>query len=297
MRHIIVLVFLFWGGLVHAGALTVEDRRGAQRFDSSPERIAVLDWALAQQVLDLDVVPVAMPEIALYRDWVAEPAIPPEVIDIGRRGAPDLERLAALGPDVILVSDVAPADVARLERIAPVLVFDTFDASHDNIAAAQRIYLMLARLFDREALALARLDAMAREIEHLADDLRHRRFRQVAIIRLNDAATIWVYGENSFAVAALERLGLENALPQPPSRWGVAQRPLDTLAEVTDGALLAIRPHGPGAEVFDSPVWRFLPAVAQDRFAEMPPLWSYGGILTLGRHARAISAALISLAP
>lgn len=297
MRRLLVATLLLWAGLAHADAVTVEDRRGPQQFAERPARIAVLDWALAQQVLDLDVVPIAVPEIALYRDWVTQPRIPDGVIDIGRRDAPDLERLAALKPDVILVSDAAPADVARLELIARVLAFDAFDAAHDNITAARRIYRTLARLLDREALARARLDTMAAEIEDLARDLRHDPIRKAAIIRLNDASTIWVYGENSFAGAALQRLELENALPQPASRWGVAQRPLDVLAGVETGAVLAIRPHGPGAAVFDSPVWRFLPAVAEGRFAEMPPLWSYGGILSLGRHAQAIHAALTAPAP
>lgn len=297
MIRALAVLLLLCAGLAQAGPVTVEDRRGAQSFAERPERVAVLDWALAQQVLDLDVVPVAMPEIALYSEWVATPPIPDTVADIGRRDAPDLERLAALDPDVIVISDAAPADVARLERIAPVLAFDAFDAGHDNIAAARRVYLTLARLLDREALARARLAQMDEEIDRLARDLSDGPIRRAAIIRLNDASTIWVYGDNSFAEAALNRLGIGNALPQPPSRWGVAQRPLDVLAQVETGAVLAIRPHGPGAAVFESPVWRFLPAVAGECFAEMPPLWSYGGILSLGRHAQAIHAALIALNP
>jgi iron complex transport system substrate-binding protein len=288
---------LLWTGLAQAGPVSVEDRRGTQGFTERPERVAVLDWALAQQVLDLDIVPVAAPEIALYSEWVATPPIPDTVTDIGRRDAPDLERLAALAPDVILVADATPEDVARLERIAPVLAFDAFDAAQDTIAAARRIYLTLARLLHRQELARARLAEMDKEIDRLARDLSDSPIREAAIIRLNDAATVWVYGDNSFAQAALDRLGLENALPQAPSRWGVAQRPLDVLAGVETGAVLTIRPHGPGAAVFDSPVWRFLPAVAEDRFAEIPPLWSYGGILSLGRHAQAIHAALTDLAP
>jgi len=292
----LALAFILCATIADAAPVTVEDRRGLHRFAEPPARIVVLDWALALQVLDLDVVPLAMPEIALYADWVATPPIPDSVTDIGRRDAPDLERLAALDPDVILVSDTASEEVTRLERIAPVLAFDAFDAGHDNIAAARRIYLTLARLLDRETLAQARLAEMDANIARLADDLSDGPIRKAALIRLNDAATIWVYGGNSFAEAALDRLGIENALPQPPSRWGVAQRPLDVLAEVETGAVLAIRPHGPGAAVFESPVWRFLPAVAEDRLAEMAPLWSYGGILSLERHAEAIHAALTALA-
>ena len=57
----------------------------------------------------------------------------------------------------------------------------------------------------------------------------------MVIDTLNDAATIWVYGDNSFAEVALQRLGLANALPQTASRWGVAQRPLEVLAGVETG--------------------------------------------------------------
>lgn len=299
MRILITCCLVVWFGTALAEPIVVEDRRGPQHFDAVPERIAVLDWALAQQVLDLGVVPVAVPEIGLYREWVSEPAIPEGVTDIGLRDAPDLERLASISPDVIVVSDAAEADVARLQRIAPVLVFDAFDAEHDNIAAARRIYLTLARLLEREDLANARLAEMAREIEWLANDLRHGPhgdIRRVAVIRLIDLSTVWIYGENSFAEVALHRLGLLNTLPQPASRWGVTQRSLDTLAQVDRGAVLAIRPHGGGTGIFNTAIWQFMPFVQTDYFAEVPPVWSYGGILSLGRHARAFHTALTGLA-
>lgn len=298
----VALALLLWliAGPALAQGITVEDRRGAQHFESAPQRIVVLDWAMAEQVLDLGLVPVAAPDLASYREWVGEPAMPSGVVEIGRHEAPNLDLLAELSPDVILAKDIPAQDVARLEKIAPVLVFDAFNAGHDNVAAARRIYFTLARLFGREALARQQLREMGAEIGAMAADLRlalGNKIDRVAVIRLNDKASVWVFGENSYAEVALQRLGLANALPQARSRWGAAQRPLKALAKVETGAVLAIRPHMPGRAVFDTAIWRFMPFVRNGRFAETRPVWSYGGILSLGRHARAIHDALMTLAP
>lgn len=282
-----------------AGAVTVEDRRGSQNLAGMPERIVALDWTMAEQLLDLDLAPDGAPELELYRTWVSNPAMPASVQEIGRRDAPDLETLARLAPDVMLGCDRPDEEIERLERIAPVLVFDCFDAEHDNLAAARSNYMTLAQLFGREQLAADRISEAEEEIEALARDLSPvaERLGTAAAVRLNGDATAWVYGANSFAEAALDRLGLRNSLPQPASRWGVALQPVDTLAAVDPGALLTILPHQADPALFQSPVWRFLPAVRKDRHAEVAPVWSYGGALSLLRHARAFHAALSGLAP
>lgn len=283
-----------------ADGITVNDRRGAQHFDAAPQRIAVLTWALAEQVLDLGVVPVAVPETGLYRTWVVSPPLPESVVDIGLRDSPNLERLSSLGPDVILASDIPAKDVARLEKIAPVLVFDTFSAEHDNIAASRDIFMTLARLLGRERMAARKLAGMEDNIDAMAAQLKDAlggTIRSAAVIRLNDGATMWAYGENSFPQEALRRLGLSNALAVTASRWGVAQRPVADLAKVETGAVLAIRPHLAGDAVFETALWPFLPAVRNGRFAETRPVWSYGGILSLERHARAFHDALTELEP
>ncbi|UMA66198.1 iron-siderophore ABC transporter substrate-binding protein [Roseivivax marinus] len=283
-----------------AGAATVEDSRGTQSFDAPPERIVVLDWALAEQVLDLGVVPVGAPELDLYRDWVSVPEMPQSVTDVGLRTEPNLERIAALDPDVIIASDMAPADVARLERIAPVLAFEAWAADHDNVAAARKILLSIATLTGRTDRAEALIADTEQEMSQLRaslEDAFDGAPPDTAVIRLNDAASVWIYGDNSFPVAALDALGVNAALPQAATKWGVVQKPVEALAKVETGAVIAIRPHLAGSDVFETPLWRFMPFVRQERFAETYPVWSYGGYLSLLRHARAFHDALLPLAP
>ncbi|MHA7874168.1 iron-siderophore ABC transporter substrate-binding protein [Roseivivax sp.] len=281
------------------GPVSVTDRRGPQSFEAPPTRIVVLDWALAEALLDLGIAPLGAPELTLYRDWVGTPAMPEGVTDIGLRSAPNLETIASLEPQAIVAADLSAQEVARLEAIAPVLVFDAWSADHDNLAAQREIFLELALLTGRTARAERLLSEMETEITRRAEALARAYAGtppDTAVIRLNDAATLWVYGENAVPTAALEALGVANALPQPPSRWGVAQKNLDALAEVEQGAIIAIRPHMAGAQVFESPLWQNLPAVAAGRYAEAGPVWSYGGYLSLLRHARALSDALLALA-
>ena len=117
---------------LHADPVTVTDRNGSHSFAAPPARIVVLDWTLAEAVLDLGHVPVGAPEIALYGEWVVNPPVPEAVTDIGLRTEPDLETLAALQPDVILAVDLDPAQEAQLAQIAPVLVWTHWDARSEE---------------------------------------------------------------------------------------------------------------------------------------------------------------------
>lgn len=277
--------------------VTVADRTGPRSFASPPDRVVTLDWALTEAALDLDVIPVGAPELDLYADWVGTPAIPESVADVGLRTEPNLERIAALEPDVILASDLDPAQAETLGRIAPTLVFDAWSAAHDNVAAARETFLTLADLFDRRATAEARLSRMDARLDTIAARIAALGVADRAtLIRLNDDSTVWIYGGNSIPVHVLRRVGLRPEIELPITRWGVIQRPLPDLARVEDGLLLAIRPHMGGAEAMAGPLWQALPAIRAGRFAEIRPVWSYGGILSVERHAEAILAALEDLA-
>lgn len=291
-----LLLFLGLAGPALA-EVSIEDRDGTQSFDAPPERVVTLDWALTEQVLDLGITPIGAPELALYRDWVGAPEVPKHVADVGLRTEPNLERIAALEPDVILASDLDPAQAQILTRIAPTVVFNAWSAEHDNVEAAREIYLRLATLFDRETMARERLDAMETRLDEIAAhiaalDLPDR----ATVVRLNDETTVWIYGDDSVPVYTLERLSLTSELDLPRTRWGVTQRPLADLAAVENGLLLAIRPHMSGVAAMEGPLWQALPAVRADHFAEVPRVWSYGGILSVERHGEAMLAALEKLA-
>lgn len=294
-RAITALALTFAAGT--AAAVTITDSRGSQEFTEPPERVIPLEWSLIEQVIELGITPVAVADPEAYRTWVGAPVLPAEVADAGLRQEPNLERIAELDPDVILVADDQITMVPTLERIAPVLHFDTFSAAHDNAEAARDTFLELARLFDREALAVEKLADRDARIAALAEAIKTR-FEgdppPVSIIRFADEARVRLYGSNAMPVHALEALGLESGIDQPPTKWGLSTRKTEELAERTEGIVLHIEPFPQGEDLFDRPLWQAMPFVQEGRFGSLPPSWTYGGAMSIGYLAETIAEALLA---
>ena len=297
MRRFLVAFFLVIGLLpaLAAGA-TVTDSRGEHEFEEVPRRVVALSWSLAEQMLELGVEPVAIADPEGYRTWVARPPLPEGVAGVGLRQEPNLERIAELAPDLILASDDQLSFVPALEQIAPLLHFRTFSAKHDNAEAARRTFRELARLFGREEIAERRLAELDAHLAGLRDRITEHYGDApppVAVIRLVDEGRVVIYGDNAMSSFALEALGLSNAFDLPPSQWGIAFRRIEDLARIPANALvLNIGPFPQGEALFAKPLWQALPFVRAGRFRPLPPVWTYGGINSIGYLAEEIAAAL-----
>ncbi|SEL04456.1 iron complex transport system substrate-binding protein [Roseovarius azorensis] len=268
--------------------------------DVPPDRIAVLSWALAELVLELDIAPVGVADMAGYRKWVRQPALPEGVTDLGLRQEPNIERLADLAPDLILASDQQADLVPVLERIAPVWVIQGFDTAQDNAAASRTAYLDLAHLMGRETLAkerLATLDARiaaagARVWDHFGGAVP-----PILPIRLLTSESLRLHGANSMALAALEGMGLQHAAPGRPTEWGFVQKRVEELALFDEAIVLQIEPFPEKDALYATQMWQFMPFVRGGRYAEVRPVWTFGGVFSLGYLADAFAEALVSLDP
>lgn len=89
-------------------------------------RIAALSWEVTEHVLQLGITPVAVADAADYRTWVVNPTLPETVPNAGTRGEPNLELLAQLRPDLILITPLLADIRDKLERIAPVAIYENF---------------------------------------------------------------------------------------------------------------------------------------------------------------------------
>lgn len=280
--------------------IEVEDSRGAQRFESTPQRVVALSWAVAEELLALGVTPVGVADIRGYQDWVAQPVMPDGVIDVGSRSEPSLEVIATLKPDLVVIGSQQGALLDRLEPIAPVLYFDNYRADHDNLVAIDTAFLSLARLLEREAPARALLARREQRLAERAAQLRQHfgsKLPRVAVVRLGNTAHALVYGANSSVAAAMAGLGLENALPQARTQWGVVHKAVTDLADVGEGMLLYIEPFPKRDQLFSMPLWQFMPFVQNDHIAAVAPVWSYGGAVSIEYMADALARALLEIEP
>ncbi|WP_426034982.1 ABC transporter substrate-binding protein [Cypionkella sp. TWP1-2-1b2] len=283
-----------------ADPVTVIDRRGPQTFAAPPQKIAVLDWSVTEALLDLGIIPADVAEPAAYADWMVSPALPAAAVDLGLRAEPNLEALAALHPDVIITADIDPALVPVLEQIAPVVVYQAFDITQDNPTAAKEIFLSLGTLTCTRGLAEQKLAAQELELHAIAKRLADHfgaPLPKVTAVRLNDATSASVNGANLMPGYVLHRLGFSTELPQPKSRWGITLLKAEDLAAAKTGIVLAIGPDMAGAALRQTPIWAFLPFVQAGRLADVRPVWSYGGALSITRLARGFEAALLTVPP
>jgi iron complex transport system substrate-binding protein len=281
-----------------ASALTVTDDRGTVELAAPAERVIALSWAAAEQLVGLGVKPLAIADVEGYETWVQRPELPEGVADVGKRHEPSIERIAELKPDLIIASDDHLPLVPRLEEIAPVLYFDLFSDDHNNYEAAREAFLKVAAALGKSEKGEARLAELDAKLEALRADI-HSAFGEdkpkVAPIRFQSAAVVRLYADNSMAGYALEALGLEHALPQPASAWGIAQKKVEDLAAIEEGVVIYIEPFLEAEQLFSQPLWQFMPFVKSGNFTSIPPAWTYGGPFSVGYLAESIAAALIEL--
>lgn len=256
----------------------------------APQRIAVLNWSIAQTLLALGVEPVAVADVRLYREWVSEPPIPPGTADLGRRLEPNLSILAGLKPELILMTGHYPQIRSRVEPIAPIETHTLYTPEGDPL---ERAFDMAGRLAERLDRGAELLQIQARWDRALAALREHNRPMSVYVVQFRDAGHVRVFGKGSLYQGVLERAGLRNAWRGDTNFWGFALAEITQLDDAAD-LLVVIEPVPVRAEdmMGRSPVWQALPAVRDGRVVYMEPVWSFGSLPSAIRFAEQLGDVL-----
>ncbi|AYO23455.1 iron-siderophore ABC transporter substrate-binding protein [Vibrio owensii] len=277
----------------------VEDSEGVKTIKAQPVRVAALNWDIAEQVIELGVTPVAVPDIAGYSDWVVQPAIPEGVADIGTRTEPNFSALKKLNPDVILIASPQKDLQERLSEIAPVFYYQTYSEQHSNAAAAIENFKKIAQLLGKEEQANNKLAAMDARIAVLKAELAKAYpgdKPKITSFRFASTTSVYIYGDNSIPQYALEQLGFENAMDLPASQWGISQKRMTELKKVKNGIALYFEPFPYQDKLNQSPIWKSMPFVRDGQFSPVEASWSYGGAMSILYNAEAMAQSLLTLA-
>lgn len=277
----------------------VEDSEGVKTIQAQPVRVAALNWDIAEQVIELGVTPVAVPDIAGYSDWVVQPAIPEGVADIGTRTEPNFSALKKLNPDVILIASPQKDLQERLSEIAPVFYYQTYSEQHSNAAAAIENFKKIAQLLGKEEQANNKLASMDARIAVLKAELAKAYpgdKPKVTSFRFASTTSVYIYGNNSIPQYALEQLGFENAMDLPASQWGISQKRMTELKKVKNGIALYFEPFPYQDKLNQSPIWKSVPFVRSGQFSPVEASWSYGGAMSILYNAEAMAKSLLTLA-
>ncbi|OEF23663.1 ABC transporter substrate-binding protein [Vibrio rumoiensis] len=305
MNNIIRAIGSIWIALLSLpsqAAITVTDSLGQHQLPETPKRIVALNWDLAEQLIELDVVPVGVPNIKDYTTWVVQPAMPASVEDLGTRAEPNMEKLAALKPDLILAASPQKDLIPRLQTIAPVLYYQTYNAEQNSAQAAIENFKHIAQVVGKTPLAEQKLNQMQQRFSELKGQLEsafNGSMPSVAAMRFANQTTVYLYAQNSTTDYVLHQLGLTTALPQPAKEWGIVQKRLTDLQHVKDGYVIYFGPftQQQSEQLNKSMLWNAMPFVRNGHVNQADTVWNYGGAMSMEYIAESITKSLLEIKP
>ena len=222
MRLFLSFLLIFSG--LHSATLCAQieitDSHGKYRFNKPPERTVVLNWALAEQLVELGVTPVGMADIEGFQKHANKPEVNISITDVGKRLTPNLAKIRELNPDVILIGYSQRPLIKSLSNIATVIYFKNFGKRYNNYEKSRERFLEIAKLFDKTQYAETRLSKLDSDLNALKLSLEHHYQRKqkteakpyplvLFSVSNNDSKnSTWIFGRNSMPYYAARELGL-----------------------------------------------------------------------------------------
>ncbi|MGV8873671.1 MAG: iron-siderophore ABC transporter substrate-binding protein [Rhodococcus sp. (in: high G+C Gram-positive bacteria)] len=262
---------------------------GISAIPADPQRIVVLDAAGLDASCAVGIWERVVGAATLDPDFRGDGDQPlylgtglASVPSVGPVGAPDIDAIAALDPDLILGADSLGADTYEsLTAIAPTVFTPAGQGWKDTFLQSAAALGRGQSGFDALASFSADAERVGREIDATQT--------QASLVRFG-SDSIEVDGSNSFAGQVLAEVGVRRPQDQRGAAFSVES---DNLAPV-EGDIVYVRFVGPDGErfgrgVMDSDAWHDLGAVTDGRvFAVNDTVWSGSGVIA----ARAILADL-----
>ncbi|MCO6363642.1 siderophore ABC transporter substrate-binding protein [Paracoccus sp. 08] len=253
--------------------ITVDTAQGPVTLQDTPDSVAVYDMAALDTITALGVTPTGSIDnilVPALRD-AAEGATP-----VGTLFEPDLEALAGLAPDLVIVGGRSSTQLAAVSQVAPAIDM-TFgpDLLADTRARIDAYGALFAKTAQAEEMT-ATLDARLADLRAAADG------QGSALIVMTNGPKMSAYGAGSRFGWIFDATGLEEAVPglddathgQAISHEFIAQADPDWLLVVDRGA--AIGEDGQGAmETLRSDLVAGTTAWQQDHVIQLDPAATY----------------------
>lgn len=283
--------------------ITVTDERGEVTLDGPAEDVVALEWGLTENLLALGVTPAGQADVEGYNTWATVEPLDPATPDVGFRGEPSLDAIAALDADLVVTTTDLPENViAQIEEVTPVLALRGSDAS-DPMGYLSRTVETLGTVTGTED----RADELLTELdEHLAaarTTLADAGVDGAPVTMAdgwdnNGVVSIRMYTEGSFFGGVLEELGLENAWTgEGDPDYGLSATDVEGLTGLGDVHFLYASNAAeadPFAEgLAGNAVWEQLAFVQAGQVHRIPDgIWMFGGPSSATAFVDAVVSAL-----
>lgn len=283
---------------VHAYALDIQHEMGNASFAAPPKKVVALDWTLAETVLSLGVELQGVADAKGYQEWVVEPALNPTVTNVGSRREPNIELLSELKPDVILMSQQMAAAYESLNKIAPVVVLTLYNEQKQPLKAAESITRSLGQLFGKEQQAEQVITQTQAKLTTNGEKIRAKSptAKSLLFVRFINDKTLRIHGQGSLASATISAMGLKNSWQDQTNIWGFTTTGLEKLAEHQQSNVMLFGPLKPqDRQVLQtSPLWQVMAFTRENAVYELPPIWTFGGLIASQRFSDHIVELLVT---
>lgn len=274
-------------------------------LDGPAKKVVGTEWNVVEHLVSLGIEPVGVADVKGYETWDTAVPLTNEPKDIGTRGEPSMDTVAALAPDLIVAtSDLPAAALAQLRKIAPVLDLKAADAADplgqmtgelDLIAKATGTTEQADKLkkgFE------AKLAEGKQELEKAGHAGTEFAFADGYVT--GNQVSIRPYTSGSLIGAVNEKLGLKNpwTMKGDPA-YGLAATDVEGLTKLGDVEFAYIGSDGDkGSTPFTgalagNAVWKSLPFVKADKVHRLPDgVWMFGGTGSMESYVDSVVAAL-----
>ena len=253
---------------------------GETEVPVNPTRIVVLGVFIIEAVMVLGIQPIgASRDVINFFSHL--PPTTREIADIGFPRAPNLERILALKPDLILASkDYSQFDIyALMSKLAPTVVFNI-----DGGAQWQELTRLCAEVLGKQAQA----ERLATDYETKLQTFKAQLPKDPKQIKVSVAyiypGRLGTYGKDTFSGSVLEAMGLSRPLGQAKGQ-GQISISLELLSEIDGDVLFLLSPQNyvdfadevqsALAQLKEDPLWSQLRAVQTNQVHEVDTYW-YG---------------------
>jgi len=288
-----------------SGALTVTDSRGEKvKLDGPAKRVVGTEWGVVETLVTLGVDPVGVADVKGYAAYDTAAPLPEGVKDIGTRGEPSLDTVAALDPDLIVATtDLSDSAIAQLEKIAPVIVVRSADASRQIDQMIDNVNLIASATGTEDAAKKDIADfqkSMSDGKATLADaGLAGTKFAFADGWQEGNQVSVRPYVAGSLIGDINTELGLADPWDLEGDKdYGLASTDVEGLTKIGDARFAYIANSSDGGDPFaeglkDNAVWKSLPFVQNGQTYRLPDgIWMFGGTASMEQYVAAVVKAL-----
>lgn len=192
--------------------MTVQHQLGKTLLSQQPQRVAALDMNEVDFLDQLGVPVIGMPKDFIPH-FLAKYQNAPRVQDLGSIVQPNVERVHAARPDLILITSLQAGQYKELSQIAPTIQFDVDyrNSATRHIEVIKDHLLTLGQLFGKQDLARAKAAELDAKVQQARQATRDR--PEKALIVLHNNGAFSSFGPQSRYGFVFSALGVKPAGP------------------------------------------------------------------------------------